>query len=266
MKKVGLVAGGGIIPLEFIKAVKARGDRIVVFALEGMASGEIEALADKTYRVEVGKFLKYLFPLVWERMRKIAFLGKVEKNIIYDDRTYDSFSRKMSKGIKDRKDTTILEAITKVLKIIGVEVMDTREYLSHLMPDKGVIGGLIPDKATAEDMEFGFRAAKKMSEMDIGQTVIVKGRTVVAVEAMEGTDAAIERGRKVAGEGCVMVKVSRPDQDYRWDVPAVGAETVRKLAENGYKGLAVESKRMYLVEKEEMVKLADEKGIAIVAV
>jgi hypothetical protein len=266
MGKIGLVAGAGTLPLEFIRSVKERGERIVVFALEGMASDEIEALADSTYRVRLGKFHRYLFPLLKERIRRIAFLGKVQKNVIYDESQGDLSSRKMMKKLKNKKDTTILAAITRLLGFLGVTVMDTREYLSHIMPDRGVLTGEDPDGGICRDMDLGFEVAKKMSGMDVGQTVIVKDGSVVAVEAMEGTDAAIKRGAEIAGEGCVMVKVSRPDQDYRWDVPAVGAGTMRLLTDNGYRGLAVESNRMYLMDRKELLQLAAEAGIMVKAV
>ncbi|MBD3296264.1 MAG: DUF1009 domain-containing protein, partial [Candidatus Omnitrophica bacterium] len=123
-----------------------------------------------------------------------------------------------------------------------------------------------PDGSVCRDMELGFDVAKRISGMDVGQTVIVKDGSVVAVEAMEGTDAAITRAAEIAGKGCVMVKVSRPDQDYRWDVPAVGAGTMKLLAAHGYRGLAVESNRMYLMDKKELLELAGEAGIMVKAV
>jgi DUF1009 family protein len=137
------------------------------------------------------------------------------------------------------------------------------DYLEHLLPEKGVISRTVPDPRMEADIEFGYEAAKKMAGMDIGQTVIVKDRTIVAVEAMEGTDATITRGREVAGDGCVMVKVARPVQDMRWDVPTVGPDTMTKLMENGYSAVAIEAGRMYLVEKERFLKMADAAGMAV---
>jgi UDP-2,3-diacylglucosamine hydrolase len=124
---------------------------------------------------------------------------------------------------------------------------------------------VLPDDRVVGDMLFGFESARKIAAMDIGQVVVVKDRAVVAVEAMEGTDATIERARSIAGKGCVMVKVSRPEQDMRWDVPTVGPETVARLAENSFSGMAIESGRMFFLDRDRALRLADENQIAVKA-
>jgi len=256
MKRTGLIAGGGKLPLEFVKQAKARGEKIVVFALIDMASKEIEKDADKVYWLKIGQYTKFAFLLVKERIRRLALVGKVDKNMIFKEKIDKEAETSLEK-LKDRKDYSILEEITRHLKKLGVEVIDGMEYLSHLLPQKGILSLAHPDEAIRGDIEFGYGLAKELAGMDVGQTVIVKNKTVVAVEAMEGTDAVIERARTLAGAGCVMVKVSRPNQDLRWDVPTVGAETMKKLTENSFSALALESSKMFLVDKEEMVALAN---------
>ncbi|MBD3427208.1 MAG: DUF1009 domain-containing protein [Candidatus Omnitrophica bacterium] len=265
MNKVGLIAGGGTLPLEFIKSAKKQGDQVVVFALNQMALPEVEREADRIYWLDFGQYAKFMFLLVKERLRQIALVGKVDKSVIYKDGQLDNDSREGLESLGDRSDYSILEEATRRLAQVGVEVIDCKRYLSHLLPGKGVLGAVTPAGNVQKDIEFGFGMAKKLAEADIGQTVIVKDGAVVAVEAMEGTDATIERASSIAGKGCVMVKVSRPQQDMRWDVPTVGIRTAEMLAENGYTALAIESARMYLLDRDEFIETADASGITIQA-
>ena len=262
MERIALVAGGGELPLEFLRSAKRQGDEVVVYALKGMASEELEKEGVKLYWVGLNEYAKFAFLLVKERIKRLTMIGKVEKTVIYDN---GGEKTKELKGLKDKKDYSILEEITRHLKKIGVEVVDGMKYLSHMLPEKGVLTSRAPDIRESEDIKFGYDTAKKLAGMDVGQTIIVKGGAVVAVEAMEGTNETIKRAAKTAGEGCVMIKVSRPEQDMRWDVPAVGPETIDSLAEYKYSALALESGKMYLLGKEEFIKKAEAAGIAVEA-
>lgn len=256
MKKIGLIAGGGSLPLEFIKQAAAREEKVVVFALQGMASEKAVRDAHKVYWVKIGQYAKFAFLLARERIRHLALLGKVDKKVLFSEK-YDTEAENVLKKLKNREDYSILEEITRHLKKIGVEVINGKEYLEHLVPEKGVLSAVQPDEKIRLDIEFGYAIAKQIAGMDIGQTLIVKDKTVVAVEAMEGTDEVIKRAFGLAGRGCVMVKVSRPKQDSRWDVPTVGADTMRLLAENGFSALAVESTKMFLINRQETIDIAN---------
>jgi len=262
MKKIGLIAGEGTLPIDFVRSAKKRGEIVVVFAINGMASPLLEEEADKVYWLDVRQYTKFAFLLTKERLRRLAMLGKVKKSVIYQD-GYDKEASEGLKKLRNKKDYTILREITDRLGRFGIEVINTSDYLNELLPEKGVIGKTAPGEEQIQDIEFGYDIAKRLAGMDIGQTVIIKDMTVVAVEAIEGTDAAIIRGREVAGEGCVMVKVSRPDQDMRWDIPVVGIGTIEKLAENGYKALAIETGKMYLLDRDKFLETADSAGIAV---
>ena len=265
MSKIGLVAGSGSLPVEFALSVKAKGDKLVVYALEGIADKRLEDIADKVYRLKITRYKTFLFLLVSNGIRELVMLGKFEKKEIYEEgRTRKRYSGKLSK-LSDRKDYSILQEITRRLAFVGVKVSDGLVYLSHLIPKKGVMTNTLPDARVKEDIAFGYDTAKKMAGMDIGQTVIIKDKTVVAVEAMEGTDEVIERASAIAGEGCVMVKVSRPGQDMRWDVPVVGPETIKKLTAGKFSALAVESGKMFVMEREQVIKEADASGMAVEA-
>jgi len=263
MAKIGLVAGAGLLPVEFALSAKAKGDKVVVFALEGVADKRLEEIAERVYWLKITQYRKFFFLLVSNGIRELVMLGKVEKRVIYENgRARKQYSGKLGK-LADRKDYSILSEITRRLAFIGVKVTDGLVYLSHLIPSEGVLTATLPDKRVTEDIAFGYEAAKKMAGMDIGQTVVVKDKTVVAVEAMEGTDAVIERASSIAGEGCVMVKVSRPGQDMRWDVPVVGPETIKKLVEGKFRALAIESGKMFVVNMERVVADADSSGLTV---
>jgi len=262
MKKIGMIAGGGNFPLEFAKAVKRQGDKIVVFAIIGLASEKLNDIADKIYWLNIGQFTKFTFLLLKERVRELILLGKINKNVIYNEKI-DKKAQDMMNTIKNNNDYSVLEAITKKLKILGIKVTNGRGYLTGLLPARGCLTQNLPEPSVQEDISFGYGIIKKIAGMDIGQTIIVKNKAVVAVEAMEGTNETIKRGKQIAGEGCVMVKVARPDQDMRWDVPVVGLETIAFLVEHGYKALAIESKKMYLIEKDQFLQLADNAGISV---
>jgi len=250
--------------MEFARSVRAKGDKLIVFAVQDMASPEIAKEAERAYWMKVTQYKKFVFLLLANRIKKIALIGKIDKSVIYDENTpRDREYVKAMNGLGDKKDYSILEEFTRRLARIGVEVIDGREYLSHLAPPRGILSKAEPDERVLGDMDFGFKAARDLAGLDIGQTVIVKDRNIVAVEAIEGTDAAIERAGRLAGPGCVMAKASRPDQDLRWDVPTVGPETMENLARNRFSGIAIESGKMYLVEKERFVSLADASGIVI---
>jgi DUF1009 family protein len=260
--KIALIAGGGSLPFEFIKAAKAKGETVVVFAGIGMADPEIEKAADKIYWMHFGEWAKFIMLMIKEGLRKIAFIGRIKKDVIYKTDNYDAAGKDVLKKFKSRKDYSILGDITDRLAKIGVSVLSASDYLAHLSPEKGVLTGNI-DRELEEDIEFGYEIAKKLAGMDVGQTVIIKDKNVVSVEASEGTDNTIERASGVAGAGCVMVKVSRPDQDMRWDVPTIGPETIKKLAENKYRGIAIESGKMFIVDREKTIEMAKAAGISI---
>ena len=263
MAKIGLIAGGGMLPVEFVRSVREKGDTVIVFALKGMASESLNDLADKIHWFDLTQYKKFIFFLIKERIRHIAMLGKVDKNVIYNKDIKDKAVTDDLDALKDKKDYSVLEGITKHLARFGVHVIDCSEYLSHLIPQKGLLTEFSPSVAVEGDIAFGHTIAKNLADMDIGQTIVIKQKSVVAVEAMEGTNEVIKRAHKIAGKGCVMIKVSRSKQDLRWDVPVVGTETMDLLVENGFSALAIESCKMYMVDRENFLKKANENNIVV---
>lgn len=263
MGRIGIVAGEGDITVECVRSARKMGEKVIVFALEGAASKDLEKEADRVYWLKISQYKKFAFLLLKDRIRNLILLGKFDKNVIYDDVPKGEVVEDAFKKLKDNKDYSILEEITHHLKKLGVSVVDGTKYLSHLLPEKGLLSSTLPDERIKGDIAFGFDIAKKLAGMDIGQTTIIKGKSVVAVEAMEGTDRTIERAGEVVGSGCVMIKVSRPRQDMRWDVPVIGPVTIEKLARNGFKALAFENRKMFLMDKEKVKSLADSAGMVV---
>ena len=168
-------------------------------------------------------------------------------------------------SLPDRRDDTIMMAFVRELARAGIQTFDQTALIRKLMPRRGTITRREPTEAERQDMDFGFRIAKELGRLDIGQTVVVKSRAVMALEAIEGTDACIERGGKLACGGAVVAKVSKPQQDNRFDVPTVGYRTIENMAKVGATALAIEAGKTLLVERERMISFADDKGISIVA-
>ncbi|MBI5044219.1 MAG: UDP-2,3-diacylglucosamine diphosphatase LpxI [Nitrospirae bacterium] len=166
--------------------------------------------------------------------------------------------------LKDRKDDSLLLGIVSELEKEGIKVDEPTRYVPHILAEKGVITKRKPKKNEMSDIEFGWPIAKELGRLDIGQTVVVKEMAVLAVEAIEGTDAAIRRGGELGRGGIVVIKVAKPKQDMRFDAPVIGLNTIRTLKEAKAAALCVEAGKTILLEKEEMIRLADKEKICII--
>ena len=267
MSRIGLVAGYGKLPIIFSQIAKAKGDTVIGFGLKGITQDELKDYVDKMHWLKWGDFTKALILLAAERINKVIMLGKVKKETFFkEDQKFDDETKKMLEKIKDKKDYAILNEVTNALKKIGVEVIDSSVYLKDLMPSKGILTKRAPTKDEWGDINYGLEIAKELSRYDIGQTVTVKDKTVIALEAAEGTDETISRAGSLTDGGFVIVKVARPDQDMRFDVPLAGLDTLKTIIEAKGAALAVEEKRTLLLDKDELVKRSDECGISIVVV
>lgn len=265
MSRIGLVAGEGSLPLIFSRIARDKGDTVVVFGLKGVTSPDIEKHADKVHWLDWGHLEKGLLLLAMERLKKIIMLGKLDKRLFFNNADkLDNKARGIITKLGDNKDYALLNEAKKFFGRLGVEVMDPTAYLKDLIPSRGVLTRRQPTDEESADIGYGTEVARSSSGFDIGQAVAVKNKTVIAVEAVEGTDEMIKRAGSLAKGGFVVVKTARPEQDMRFDVPLVGLSTVSTLADAGGTALALESGRMFLIEKEELTGLADEKGIAIV--
>lgn len=265
MRTIGLIAGKGDLPRSIAEEAGRNGLRVVAVALDPVADPESLSAAYIVESVNVGKLGKMIAALKKHGVKEAVFAGKVSKELLYKNRiTPDARAIKLLFTLKDRKDDTIMLAITRELEKEGITLLDTAAFCPGLLSKEGVFTKKKPSSAQWKDIEFGFAAAKEMGRLDIGQTVVVKNRAVMAVEAIEGTDKAIERGGKLAVKGAVVVKVAKPRQDPRFDVPAIGKNTIESMAASNASVLAVEAGATIFMDKAASVRMADQAGIIIV--
>ncbi len=268
MAKVGLIAGIGNLPVEFMRAAQHEGYEVVVISVVTDGAPELEAEADAYYQISVFKSDTVIKTFLKEGVTDVTMLGKVTKEHLYKKITTipDMRTIKLLNRLRNRKDDTIMLAIVEELEKEGLSVADQTKYMRSLMPPVGVMTKRQPTEVEQLDITFGFTLAKQMGALDIGQTVVVKEQAAMAIEAIEGTDECIKRGGALGREGAVVVKTAKPNQDVRFDVPAVGMKTLESMIAGNCKVLAMEAKRTIFVEQEAVLQKANELGIVICAV
>lgn len=268
MAKVGLIAGIGNLPVEFMRAAQHEGYEVVVISVVTEGAPELQAEADAYYQISVFKSDTVIKTFLKEGVTDVTMLGKVTKEHLYKKITTipDMRTIKLLNRLRNRKDDTIMLAIVEELEKEGLAVADQTKYIRSLMPPVGVMTMRKPTEVEQLDIEFGFTLAKQMGALDIGQTVVVKEQAAMAIEAIEGTDECIKRGGALGREGAVVVKTAKPNQDVRFDVPAVGMKTLESMITGNCKVLAMEAKRTIFVEQEAVLQKANELGIVICAV
>ncbi len=263
---VGLIAGGGQFPLLFAEAARSRGRRVVAIGHLSESLPELEDAVDALCWVKLGQLGKIISFFQKQGVKETVFAGAITKTRIFRDVLPDLKGLSLWNKIDVHQDDAILRAVAEVLENEGIRVVASTCYLEHLLFPRGVITRKKPTAEQVEDIRFGWQMAREIGRLDIGQCVIVRDRSVVAVEAIEGTDAAIRRGGELAESGAVVVKIKKPNQDFRFDLPATGIQTVETLA--GVRGsvLAVEAGQSLIFDKDEMIRAADKAGIVIIGI
>jgi DUF1009 family protein len=266
MKTIGLLAGVGRLPVEFARAASGMGFTVIAVGVVPGADPDLATAAAKYHAIGVGELARIIATLKEEGVSEVTMLGKVTKELLFSGAVkLDDRARKLLAGLTDNSDDTIMLALVRELAQEGIGVLDQTALIRALMPAPGLITRRPPTAAEEADMEFGFQMAKEIGALDIGQTVVVKNRAVLAVEAIEGTDACIRRGSQLGRGGAVVAKVAKPAQDSRFDVPAVGTDTIRAMIEGGASALVIEAGRTLLVDRAKVAALANENNIAIIA-
>ena len=267
MAKIGLVAGGGKLPIIFSGIAKANGDEVVAFGIKGITDPNLEKCVDKIHWLVWGDLKKAMMLLLMERIKNIVLLGKISKEMVFKEtNSLDTEAKDVMGKIGDKKDYSILTGVATALKKVGVEVIDPTVYLKTLVPSKGVLTQHEPSEREMDDIKYGLAIATELAKLDIGQTIVVKDKTVIAVEAAEGTDETISRAGKLVKDGFVVIKVARPAQDMRFDIPLAGPDTLSSIERSGGTVLALESGKTLLIDKEELIKRADANDISVVIV
>lgn len=264
MKKIGLIAGSGELPAAIASAAHLRGYTVFAVGLEPLAEKSLADHVDEIKWVNVGKLGAMLEALKKAGIKEAVMAGKVPKSLIFKSRiTPDLRAMKLLFSLKDKSDDSIMLAIAKELKKEGITLLNTTDFSTGLLTPEGVLTKKQPTKEEWKDIAFGWKIAKEIGRLDIGQTIVIKNQAVMAVEAIEGTDEAIKRGGTLAAEGAVVIKVSKPNQDLRFDVPVVGISTLMAMIETKARVLAVETQKSILLNREEMIKKADKAGISV---
>lgn len=264
--KIGIIAGGGQFPLLFAEAVRKKGGRTVIVAHQGESLPELGEAADRLYWVRLGQLGKIIDCFRKEGIRETVLLGSITKTNIFKDVRPDLKGLSLWNKIDTRQDDAILRAVAAELEKEGIRVVPSTRYLEELRFPKGILTGKKLKAAQMEDIEFGWRLARAVGALDIGQCVVVRNRTVLAVEAIEGTDAAIRRGGALGHEKAVVVKVKKPNQDSRFDLPAIGSATIASMIDAKAEVLAVEAGQALLFDRERVVKTAAAAGIIMVGI
>ncbi len=268
-KRLGLITGMGELPKAVASEAKKMGYKVVAIALQPPADESIKPYVDDFHKISIGRFGGLISLLKKLSINDAVMAGKVPKGLLYTNKASlfpDLKAVKLFFSLKDRADDTIMKAVVKELEKNGVKVHSTTTFTKSLLAPEGVLTRKKPSKVDLADIEFGWEIARKMGKLDIGQTVVVKNQAVMAIEAIEGTDEAIKRGGGLAVKGAVVIKVSKPKQDMRFDVPVVGIETLNSMKETGVRVLAVESGKCIIVEREKFLEKADEGGIVVVGI
>jgi len=264
--RYALIAGNGQFPLLVLESALKQGADMVVLAIREETWPEIEKLGARVHWVSLGELQKALGLLKQEAVRKVVLAGQVKHAQIFSDIPPDPVLKQLLALMPQKNTDQLIGAIARALEAVGVEVVDSTTFVRALLAEPGLLTARAPDAEEAADIEYGRGIAREIARLDLGQTVVVSQRACVALEAMEGTDETIERaGRIVNGRRLVVVKVAKPQQDMRFDVPVVGLPTLEVMKKANATALSIEARRTLIFDREDFVRRADEWGIAVVA-
>ena len=265
---IGVIAGSGDLPLRITKEARERGFDPVVLAFDGFTNREIEQIAIKVYWLKLGQLDKAIKLLKQSSINRVVMAGKIDKSNLLRlwNLRPDRRAIRVIRSLNDWRDDTVLAAIADELGREDITIDSITLWASNLMAAEGVLTRKKPSKHQMEDVLFGRDMALAIGALDIGQTVVVKNRAVIVVEAIEGTDKAILRAGALNIPNSIVVKMAKPNQDMRFDVPGIGPSTVRNMITAGAKLLAVEVGKTMIADREDTIRMADEAKICIMGI
>ncbi len=262
----GLIAGNGQFPFLVLEAARNQGIDLAVIAIREEASLELEKIASRLHWVSLGELSRTLELLHEEGVTRAVMAGQVKHNKIFSSIRPDWKLAKLLLSLPMKNTDSLIGAVAKVLESEGIQLVDSTTFLKPLIPSPGVLTRRAPDERESADIAYGREIARQIAGLDLGQAVVIRDRACVAIEAMEGTDETMERAARVAhGGSLVLVKVSKPKQDMRFDVPVVGLKTVEVMQRCHVSALGMDAGRTLLFDRARVIEAADAAGIAIEA-
>ena len=262
----GLIAGNGRFPFLVLEGARSQGIDMAVIALKEEASPELAQVTKRLHWISLGELSKAIELMRLEGVTQAVMAGQVKHNKIFSAIRPDWKLAKLLLSLPRKNTDSLIGAVAKVFEEEGIQLVDSTLFLKPLLPDQGILTHRAPSEREAADIDYGLRVARHLAAMDIGQTVVIADSACVAVEAMEGTDETIARAARFAGgKSLVVVKVSKPSQDMRFDVPVVGLPTVETMKRAGATALAIDATRTLLFDRIQLIDSANAAGIAIQA-
>ncbi len=262
---IGLIAGGGQFPLMVAEAARDRGLLVIAVAHQRETDPALSEKVDEITWIKLGQLGQLIKALKKGGVQKALMAGSITKKRMFENVMPDLKGIAFMSKLAVFHDDDILRAVAKELLRQGIEIVSSISYLPELTAPPGCLTRRAPDKAEKADIEFGWKIAKELGRLDIGQCVVVRKKTVLALEAIDGTDQTILRGGGLAGEKAVVVKVIKPNQDLRFDIPSVGIETIRMMSRVKASVLALEAGKTLMFDKADMIAHADKMDISIVS-
>ena len=265
-QKQGLIAGDGLLPVKMAQHAKENGFDVVAISLSDDNYKQLKKYCSKVYSFCPGEAQKIEKVLVSEGIKQLTFLGKVTKTVLLKRPKFDSRAIEFLKKAVRLNDDKVMLMIIEEMEKIGITILDQTLFIKNLMIPSGVLGKLQPTAEQIDDVNYGYWLAKESGKLDIGQSVVIKDKMIMAVEAIEGTDKCIKRGCKIARKNGRIIKVAKPAQDKRFDIPAIGLRTLRTMKKYKADLIAVEAGETIIVDQEEVIKYANKHNIVIMAV
>jgi UDP-2,3-diacylglucosamine hydrolase len=262
----GLIAGNGRFPFLVLEGARSQGIELAVIAIKEEADPDLAKVAQRLHWVSLGELSKTINLLQQEGVTQAVMAGQVKHNKIFSAIRPDWKLAKLLFALPKKNTDSLIGAVAKVLEEEGIRLVDSTVFLKPLLPEAGVLTRRRPSAEESADMAYGLGVARNIAAMDIGQTIVVSSQACVAVEAMEGTDETISRAARIAaGKPLVVVKVSKPKQDMRFDVPVVGLPTIATMKASGATALAIDALRTLLFDRQALIAAANQAGIAMEA-
>src|SRR2546421_5802576 len=264
--RYGLIAGNGKFPFLVVEGARRAGVELAIASIKEEPDRAIERVADRVTWVGIGQLGKMIRFFKREGVEKAIMAGQVKHVQIFSGALPDVRMLKMLLSLPRRNTDALIGGVAAELAREGIELINSTYFLQDHLPEEGVLTRRAPDERERGDIAYGLEVAREIARLDLGQTIVVRARACVAVEAMEGTDATVRRAGQLAKGRLTVVKVAKPDQDMRFDVPVVGLPTVEAMAEAGATCLCLAAGKTLMFDREEMMKLANKNKIAVVAV